>query len=148
MGEEERRLIFTDEPSEESGVVASIAGKRLRRCVGCVRCLTETPGRCVIKDAFPEISDRMMDADVLEIHSEAFEGGFSPMITKAVERLSNELQAFTDLGGAVPRDKGEVRLRRIEIVMRGVPEERERFESDTTKSLEIGPIEKVSFRYV
>ena len=148
MGEEERRLIFTDEPSEESDVVVSIAGKRLRRCVGCVRCLTETPGRCVIKDAFPEISDRMMDADVLEIRSEAFEGGFSPMITKAVERLSNELQAFTDLGGAVPRDKGEVRLRRIEIVMRGVPEERERFESDTTKSLEIGPIEKVSFRYV
>lgn len=148
MGEEERRLIFTDEPSEESDVVVSIAGKRLRRCVGCVRCLTETPGRCVIKDAFPEISDRMMDADVLEIHSEAFEVGFSPMITKAVERLSNELQAFTDLGGAVPRDKGEVRLRRIEIVMRGVPEERERFESDTTKSLEIGPIEKVSFRYV
>ncbi len=148
MGEEERRLIFTDEPSEESDVVVSIAGKRLRRCVGCVRCLTETPGRCVIKDAFPEISDRMMDADVLEIHSEAFEGGFSPMITKAVERLSNELQAFTDLGGAVPRDKGEVRLRRIEIVMRGVPEERELFESDTTKSLEIGPIEKVAFRYV
>ena len=148
MGEEERRLIFTDEPSEESDVVVSIAGKRLRRCVGCVRCLTETPGRCVIKDAFPEISDRMMDADVLEIRSEAFEGGFSPMITKAVERLSNELQAFTDLGGAVPRDKGEVRLRRIEIVMRGVPEERERFESDTTKSLEIGPIEKVSFKYV
>ena len=32
--------------------------------------------------------------------------------------------------------------------MRGIPEERERFESDTTKSLEIGPIEKVSFRYV
>jgi hypothetical protein len=148
MGEEERRLIFTDEPSEESDFVVSIAGKRLRRCVGCVRCLTETPGRCVIKDAFPEISDRMMDADVLEIHSEAFEGGFSPMITKAVERLSNELQAFTDLGGAVPRDKGEVRLRRIEIVMRGVPEERDRFESETTKSLEIGPIEKVSFRYV
>ena len=64
-----------------------------------------------------------------------------------MERLSNELQAFTDLGGAVPRDKGEVRLRRIEIVMRGVPEDRERFESDTEKSLGIGPVEKVSFSY-
>ncbi len=149
MEQEERRLIFTDEPFDgDSDIIVSIAGKKLRRCVGCVRCLTETPGRCVIKDAFPEISDRMMDSDVLEIRSEAFEGGFSPMVTKAVERLSNELQAFTDLGGAVPRDKGEVRLRRIEIVMRGVPEGRERFESDTTKSLEIGPIEKVTFRYV
>ncbi len=148
MGEE-RRLVFTDDPSEtESEVVLSIAGKKIRRCVGCVRCLTETPGRCVIKDAFPEMSDRMMESDVLEIHSEAFEGGFSPMITKAVERLSNEFQAFTDLGGAVPRDKGEVRLRRIDIVMRGVPEDKERFESDTKKSLEIGPVEKVSFRYV
>ncbi|MBR4225572.1 MAG: hypothetical protein IKR86_02100 [Candidatus Methanomethylophilaceae archaeon] len=148
MEAEERRLIFTDEPSEaECDSIVSVAGKRLRRCVGCVRCLTETPGRCAIKDAFPEMSDRMMDSDVLEIRSEAFEGGFSPTITKAVERLSNELQAFTDLGGAVPRDKGEVRLRRIEIVMRGVPEDRERFESDTEKSLGIGPVEKVSFSY-
>ena len=126
MEAEERRLIFTDEPSEaECDSIVSVAGKRLRRCVGCVRCLTETPGRCAIKDAFPEMSDRMMDSDVLEIRSEAFE----------------------DLGGAVPRDKGEVRLRRIEIVMRGVPEDRERFESDTEKSLGIGPVEKVSFSY-
>ena len=149
MGEGERRLVFTDDPSDGEGdEVVSVAGKRLRRCVGCVRCLTETPGRCAIKDAFPEMSDRMMDADVLEIRSEAFEGGFSPVVTKAVERLSNELQAFTDLGGAVPRDKGEVRLRRREVVMRGVPEGKERFESDTEKSLAIGPVEKVTFRYV
>ena len=72
----------------------------------------------------------------------------SPTILKLSERLSNELQAFTELGGNDPRSKEEVRLRRIVIVMRGDVEDRESFESETLESLRMGPMEEVEFEYV
>ncbi len=148
MGQQAEAFVLTDDPSEPEGpAVASISGRKLRRCVGCVRCLTETPGKCAIKDGFPEISERMMEFEVLEIHSAAYENGFAPMMTKAVERLSNELQAFTDMGGAVPLSKDSVRIRKIRVIMRGIPENREEFELETLKNLGIGPIEEVYFEY-
>jgi multimeric flavodoxin WrbA len=144
----EKRFRLTDEPVDDDDSCASVAGKRFRRCVGCVRCLTETPGRCVLKDGFPEISDRIMDSDVLEIRSESHKNGMSPTILKLSERLSNELQAFTELGGNEPRSKEEVRLRKIVIVMRGDMEDRKSFESETLESLRMGPVEEVEFEYV
>ena len=148
MGQQTETFVITDDPSESEGpFAASVSGKKLRRCVGCVRCLTETPGRCAIKDGFPEISDRIMDSEILEIHSAAYEGGFTPMITKAVERLSNELQAFTDMGGFEPRSIESVRLRKVRIMMRGIPENRTEFESETSKNLKIGPVKEIYFEY-
>ncbi|MBO4569561.1 MAG: hypothetical protein J5674_06425 [Candidatus Methanomethylophilaceae archaeon] len=148
MEDLERRFVLTDEPAEDDGMRVSVAGKRFRRCVGCVRCLTETPGRCVLKDGFPEISDRIMESDVLEIRSEARGNGMSPTVLKLAERLSNELQAFTELGGYEPKSVDDVRLRKIIIVMRGPLEDKGAFESETLESLRIGPVQNVEFEYV
>ncbi len=144
----EKIFALTDEPVEDDDGRLSVAGKRFRRCVGCVRCLTETPGRCVLKDGFPEISDRIMDSDVLEIRSEARKNNMSPAVLKLVERISNELQAFTELGGYEPRSVDDVRLRKIRIVMKGPMEDRGSFESETLESLRMGPVQEVEFEYV
>ena len=148
MGQQTDAFVLTDDASEpESPAAASLSERKLRRCVGCVRCLTETPGKCAIKDGFPEISERIMGFETLEIHSAAYENGFSPMMTKAIERLSNELQAFTDMGGAIPLSKDSVKLRNIRVIMRGIPGNREEFELETLKNLRIGPVEEVYFEY-
>lgn len=123
----------------------SIGDMNIRRCRGCAKCMYENPGSCVLDDNFSKIIPDILSIDEVEIHSELDNHWFAMPMRKAVERIGNILEAWTDSGNNDPRDHSEITIRKILIVTNG-PED-ERFESSSKEVLQKGPVE-VSFKYI
>lgn len=107
----ERRFVLTDLPSEEGFRVTG----RVRRCVGCAGCISDGMGRCSIDDDLTPLIGGILMCDTLEIHTGVTDSQFSMPMRKAVERISNVLQSFTDAGHNTPLDKESVDLRAVRI---------------------------------
>lgn len=118
----------------------------IRRCVGCVRCLTETPERCAIDDGFSNIIPRILRSNEVVITFSPTDGRIPATVIKAVERISNILEAFTDSGGNDPVTDDSVILKRIVFSVDGSPNDG-CFESDMRSFLLKGPVTEVSFEY-
>lgn len=116
---------------------------RIRRCTGCVKCLTERSGECAVKDDFSPIIPIILSRDKLVIEMGPEHGKMPDRVKKAVERLSNILDAYTDVGGNKPLDSNEIRLRSIIFECRG--EFEDRMESETCRALEKGPVSDIRF---
>lgn len=137
-------FVLTDSPGVPGD--ADLRTLRIRRCRGCVRCLTEHPGRCEIDDAFTGVMDRILASERLVISMSQEHGTVPDRVRKAVERLSNILDAYTDCGGNVPLSMDSVALRSVEVVYRG--EFGDRMESEIYGALRKGPVSDVTFRDV
>lgn len=124
---------------------ASLQEMRIRRCRGCVRCLTEHPGICEIDDGFTELIPVILAHSELRISVAPEHGKVPDRARKAIERLSNILDAYTDRGGNVPLPTDSVDLRRITVAYRGNFEDR--MESEITGALRKGPVSDVDFIY-
>ncbi len=135
-------FVLTDLPSDE-GCAGYVRGRRMRRCVGCAKCISTAPGACAIDDEATPMLAASLAADVLEIRTSDDGGQFPMPMRKVVERLENILQAFTDAGGNVPLDRSAVGLSEIRIVLEGGhgPD----FEELATKMLLNGPVVRISF---
>lgn len=116
---------------------------RIRRCVGCVKCLTEHPGRCRIEDGFSIMIDEILHHEELIVMMEPEHGTVPDVVRKAMERLSNILDAYTGCGGNEPIPADGVSLRRIVFECRG--EFADRMESEMTGALKKGPVSDVIF---
>lgn len=134
-------IVLADAPGD--GVLSL---KGVRRCRGCVSCLTATPGACAISDSFSAEIPVILAADRLIIEVDAGSGRVPADIMKAVERLSNILEAYTDSGGNVPLPMESARLREIVFRVAGRVDDRD-FEDEMVKNLRKGPVETVSFEY-
>lgn len=146
MNQEKRTLVIQDDPTRGEGV--TVKGMRIRRCNGCVKCITMNPGRCALEDDFSPVIAQLASHDTVRFVSKVDGNTFPGAVTKAVERISNILQAYTELGGNTPLDTEGVRLNRVEIVAIGEPEDRELFERDLRTSLLMGPVETIVFEYL
>ncbi len=135
------RFVLTDSPDKQGD--ADLRTLRIRRCRGCVRCLTAHPGRCEIEDGFTGIIDAILGSNVLVIETSSEHGTVPDRVRKAVERLSNILDAYTDCGGNVPLSIDSVALRRVDVVYRG--EFGDRMESEIEGALRKGPVSDVTF---
>lgn len=136
-------MILSDRPQEGATDLGSIA---IRRCRGCVKCLTEGKGECHIDDRFSEILPDILASRDLTISVHPVDGRVPSMVTKAVERISNVLEAYTDSGGNRPLPEDSLGLRDVRFEVYG-DLYRPQFESDMTGSLEKGPV-TVSFSYL
>ncbi len=136
------RFVLTD---TLGGGDACLKDLRIRRCRGCVKCLTEHPGTCEIADGFTETLKDIMASDELVIVMDSEDGRVPDRVRKAVERLSNILDAYTGCGGNVPLPVGSVNLRRIGFECRG--NFADGMESEMTGALKKGPVSDIFFEY-
>ena len=135
------RFVLADSPDKPCD--ADLSTLRIRRCRGCVKCLTDYKGRCEIGDQFTDIMDRVLRSEHLEIRISPEHGTVPDRVRKAVERLSNILDAYTDCGGNTPLPMDSVRLRTIEVVYEG--RFADRMESEIYGALYKGPVSDVRF---
>ena len=80
-----------------------------------------------------------------EIYTGIADSQFSMPMRKAVERLANILQSFTDAGHNTPLEKDSVCLRGIRIIARGSVDGT--FQSYAEGLLLNGPVERVDFEF-
>lgn len=135
------RFILTDAEGVPGDVC--LADIRIRRCRGCVKCLTETPGKCVIEDDFSPMLDVILGTPQLIIRMGPEHGMMPDRVRKAVERLSNVLDAYTDVGGNIPLQNDETRLHSVVFECRSGFADR--MEPETVGALRKGPVSEVLF---
>lgn len=145
MESEQKVLTIQDDPSRGNGI--SVKGMSIRKCNGCVKCVTTNPGKCALDDEFSPIIDLLASHDILRFISAIEDNGFPGTMTKTVERISNILQAYTELGGNIPLETEGFRLNKVEIAAIGEPDDRGLFERNLTAALKMGPIETIVFEY-
>lgn len=136
----DRYVISDREGFEEDVCLRSI---RVRRCIGCVKCLTEHPGRCRIEDGFTGFIDEILHHEELVVKMQPEHGTVPDVVRKAMERLSNILDAYTGCGGNEPIPADDVNLRQIVFECRD--EFADRMESEMTGALKKGPVSDVYF---
>lgn len=137
----EERFVLTDLPSD--GDADGMVTTRTRRCRGCARCISTEPGRCDIDDDLTPLIERILANETLEIRTETRDSQFAMPMRKAMERLGNVLQSYTDAGGNTPLDISSVRLRCIIVKVRG--ETDSIFEDNARKMLLKGPVRSIRF---
>ncbi len=122
---------------------ACLADLRIRRCRGCVGCLTSHKGACGIEDGFGPVLDEILQHEELVVRMAPERGAVPDRVRKAMERLSNILDAYTDRGGNEPLPIDSVKLRRIVFECRG--EFADRMDSELTGALGKGPVSEIVF---
>lgn len=55
-------------------------------CIGCFGCWLKTPGRCVIKDEYQEMGEKLSKVDELLIISKATFGSYSSVVKNVLDR--------------------------------------------------------------
>lgn len=133
------RTTLTTDPSIEGS--APIDWMRIRRCRGCAKCMYENPGRCILEDDLSLLIPTILSSEEMVLHATIDDHWFSMPMRKAVERIGNILEAWTDSGHNDPRDPDEISLRKITVIVCGPIDDV--FESSTRKVLQKGPVEVV-----
>ncbi len=71
----------------------------IRFCTGCWSCWWATPGLCAIKDEFPSLYPRILQADVLVWASPLIMGNVSALTKRAQDRFIPLLHPFIEISG-------------------------------------------------
>ncbi|MGN0098725.1 MAG: hypothetical protein ACI38Y_05325 [Candidatus Methanomethylophilaceae archaeon] len=135
------KFILTDLPSDEGFLVTG----RTRRCRGCAECISSNMGRCSIDDDLSPALEEALMCKTIDIHTGIADSQFAMPMRKAVERLANILQSFTDAGHNIPLEKDSVSLRGIRIIAHDPIDGA--FQSYAEDLLLKGPVERVDFEF-
>lgn len=136
-------IVISDAPGEGTVTLRSTG---VRKCNGCAKCLTDHPGVCDLCDDFTSLIGQILDVDTLTFMVQFRDGRIPSDIAKAIERLSNVLDSYTDVGGNVPLPITMTRLRVVRFVVFGEAD-RAAFEASMRANLQKGPVESVVFAY-
>lgn len=71
--------------SEQQNIIVNGNGKN-HYCIGCFGCWLKTPGRCVIKDEYQEMGEKLSNVDELLIISKATFGSYSSVVKNVLDR--------------------------------------------------------------
>lgn len=137
-----KRMVLTTDAPMDGDIPVDERGTR--RCKGCAKCMYESPGTCILEDSFSGIIPEILSSDELELHSALDGHWFAMPMRKAVERIGNVLEAWTESGNNEPRDPSEITIRHIVVVVPG-PEDA-MFETSAREVLQKGPV-SITFRY-
>lgn len=100
------KLIIHDLPAEEFAGIFSAGSEEsivcgddgtMHPCIGCFACWVKTPGICVMKDSFSDLSEKMKECTEIVIISRCVFGGFSPFIKAVADRTMPFLQPVIEL---------------------------------------------------
>ncbi len=76
--------------AEKAGAVVEnhfLVEKRISHCKACLRCWTETPGTCVVKDDMQDLTERFMEADIVVMATPVHVDGVSGLLKNFMDRL-------------------------------------------------------------
>lgn len=77
-----RKNILKD--GEEAEIISD--NGTIKNCIGCFGCWVKTPGRCVLKDDYNRMGEKMAHADEFLIISRCVYGTYSPFIKNILDR--------------------------------------------------------------
>lgn len=72
--------------NEEEYMVVDSTGSKNTYCIGCFGCWLKTPGRCIIKDNFQTMGERLAASDEILIISKATFGSYSSAVKNVLDR--------------------------------------------------------------
>ncbi|WP_438435186.1 flavodoxin family protein [Gorillibacterium sp. sgz500922] len=82
----------------DAEVIANTGG--IRACTGCFGCWVRTPGRCVLKDGYQHMGEKLAACDELVIVSRCVYGSYSPFVRNILDRsISYVLPYFVSRNG-------------------------------------------------
>lgn len=70
---------------EEQAEIITDTGA-IKNCIGCFGCWVKTPGRCVLKDDYNQMGQKMAHADELILISRCVYGTYSPFVRNILDR--------------------------------------------------------------
>jgi len=82
---EQIKIVGLDCLSNEENMIVDGNGKN-HYCIGCFGCWLKTPGRCVIKDEYQEMGEKLSKVDELLIISKATFGSYSSAVKNVLDR--------------------------------------------------------------
>ena len=71
--------------SEKENIIVNGNGEN-HYCIGCFACWLKTPGRCVIKDEYQKMGEKLSKVDELLIISKATFGSYSSAVKNVLDR--------------------------------------------------------------
>ena len=74
-------------------------------CIGCFSCWAKTPGKCVIKDGFDRMGERIHKADKVTVISRYTYGGFSGAVKNVFDRSLGYVLPQFEISGNEPHHK-------------------------------------------
>ena len=66
-------------------------------CIGCFGCWFKTPGRCIIKDDYQEMGERLAKAEELIIISKASFGSYSSYVKNVLDRSISYVSPYFEI---------------------------------------------------
>lgn len=82
---EQSEITGLEQLSEEENIIVNGNGKN-HYCIGCFGCWLKTPGKCVIKDEYQEMGEKISKVDELLIISKATFGSYSSVVKNVLDR--------------------------------------------------------------
>lgn len=67
--------------------VVLLAEKKIKSCAACVKCWTQTPGQCVIKDDMAELLDMFMKSDIAVMATPVYVHNVTGIMKTFIDRL-------------------------------------------------------------
>ena len=98
-----KRLIIYDVPTEhiekftnDEDILVN-ANEISRYCIGCFGCWLKTPGKCIIKDGFQDMGQRLSEVSVFILISKATFGSYSSPVKNVLDRSISYVLPFFEI---------------------------------------------------
>jgi hypothetical protein len=98
-----KRLIIYDVPighigpyTNEEDILVN-AGDIQRYCIGCFGCWLKTPGKCIIKDGFEDMGQRLSQVSEFILISKATFGSYSSAVKNVLDRSISYVLPFFEI---------------------------------------------------
>lgn len=78
----------------ETEVIVIDSNEKNHYCVGCFGCWLKTPGRCVIKDEFQQMGEKLSKVDEFLIISKSTFGSYSSSVKNVLDRSISYVEPF------------------------------------------------------
>lgn len=85
--------------NKEDYTVIDSTGSKNSYCIGCFGCWLKTPGRCIIRDDFQTMGERLAASDEILIISKATFGSYSSPVKNVMDRSISFVMPFFDIRG-------------------------------------------------
>lgn len=82
--------------SEKENIIIDSNGDN-HYCIGCFGCWLKTPGRCVIKDAYETMGEKLSKVDEFLIISKATFGSYSSSVKNVLDRSISYVMPFFEI---------------------------------------------------
>ena len=98
-----KRLIIYDVPTEhiekftnDEDILVN-ANEISRYCIGCFGCWLKTPGKCIIKDGFENMGQRLSQVSAFILISKATFGSYSSAVKNVLDRSISYVLPFFEI---------------------------------------------------